>query len=113
VRKLDELTTADIPSMYTTNYFYRGVKKNSLFDELPYRLLWSDAMPLPQASGINVKVDGQNYAWSTGNFGFRPKKDDKNKLAQNGIMAQLIYYGKGKNSQSNLHCMYINKRLSE
>ena len=88
--------------MYSSTYFYRGVKKRDFFDELPYSLLVSKAIPLQQASGINVKVDNENYAWSAGNFGFRPKKDDKNKLAQNGIMAQLIYYGKCKNSQCSL-----------
>jgi hypothetical protein len=50
-------------------------------------------MPLQQPSG-SVKPGSDNYAWSAGNFCFRPKKGDKNKLGQNGIMAQLIYYGK-------------------
>ncbi|XP_028391703.1 TBC1 domain family member 20-like [Dendronephthya gigantea] len=80
--------------MYTSSYFYRGVKKKSFFDELPYSLLATKNIPLQKSSGnlyLTVGSDN-NYAWSTGNFCFRPKNEDRNKLGQNGIMAQLIYY---------------------
>lgn len=80
--------------MYTSSYFYRGLKKTRFFDELPYSLLAStEAMPLHQQTNGNIELNGSNYAWSTGNFAFRPKKGDKNTLGQAGIMAQLIYYG--------------------
>ena len=96
--------------MYTSSYFYRGVKKNSFFDDLPYSLLGSEAMPLQQASG-DIKLGSDNYAWSAGNFCFRPKKGDKNKLGQAGIMAQLIYYGKCKNSHFSMHIKIFNAIL--
>lgn len=82
--------------MYTTSYFYRGVRKKSFFDELPYSLLATKDIPLPKASGdLYLTVGSDNkYAWSTGNFCFRPKNADRNKLGESGIMAQLIYYGK-------------------
>ena len=81
--------------MNTASYLYRGVKRKDFFDELPYSLFGPDAMPLQQACA-SQKLSGENYAWSAEKFGFRPKKGDKNKLEQSGIMAQLIYYGKSK-----------------
>lgn len=74
--------------MYSSAYFYRGLKKNSFSDELPYRLLETMAFP----------VNHNSIGWSSGkgNYRFRPKKTNgkgKDKPEQHGIMAQLIYYG--------------------
>ena len=75
--------------MYSSGYFYRGLKRSSYFDEFPYRLLWI------MASGDNAGKTG----WSSdkGNYRFRPKKikgKGKDKPEDHGIMAQLIYYGR-------------------
>lgn len=75
--------------MYSSGYFYRGLKKNSFFDELPYRLLW--VMDFEDDNG-SIKTE-----WSSGkvNYRFKPKKNNgkgRDKPEQQGIMAHLIYY---------------------
>ena len=86
--------------MYTPSYFYRSVRKKNFFDEIPYSFLGSKAMPFRETSR-SIKLGSENYAWSAGNFCFRPKNGDKDKLGRSGIMAQLIYYGKLSNQFMN------------
>lgn len=72
--------------MYSSGYFYRGLKKNSYFDELPYSLLKSMAFQDKDSK------NGSGWSSGKGNYCFRPKKNEKEKPEQNGIMAQIIYY---------------------
>ncbi|XP_046843719.1 TBC1 domain family member 20-like isoform X2 [Xenia sp. Carnegie-2017] len=79
--------------MYTSTYFYRGVKKKEFLDEFPYSLFRaSNAMSSGQTDS-NSTVNDDTYVWSNGNFCFRPKESEKNTIVQSGgIMAQIVYY---------------------